>query len=80
MAKMLSPSDLEKLPKCKWSDLGKCDKQKFPNFDVKECLFCNYERMFIDLQRENFAAATYSLVVFMRILKELDVLPKEAKP
>lgn len=78
MAKMLSPSDLEKLPKCKYSDMGKCDYDK-PH-DPKHCIICNYERCFGDLQHENFADATYSLVVLMRVLKELDVLPKDAKP
>ena len=78
MAKMLSPSDLEKLPKWKYSDMGKCDYEK-PH-DPKYCVMCNYERLFSDLKHEDLAMAMYSLVVLMRVLKELDVLPKDAKP
>ena len=78
MAKMLSPSELEKLPKCKYSDMGKCDYEK-PH-DPKHCVMCSYERCFNDLGHENLGMALYSLVVLMRVLKELDVLPKEAKP
>ncbi len=78
MAKMLSASDLERLPKCKYSDLGKCDKDG--QYDLKYCVMCCYRRCFDDLAHENLSDAMYSLVVLMRVLKELDVLPKDAKP
>lgn len=78
MPKLLSPSDMEKLPHCKYSDLGKCDYEK-PH-DPKCCVMCCYERCFGNLSHERLADAMYSLVVFMCVLKELDVLPKDAKP
>jgi len=78
MPKMLSPSEMEKLPHCKYSDMGRCDYDK-PH-DPKHCVMCSYERCFNDLRHENLSDAMYSLVVLMRVLKELDAIPKEAKP
>jgi hypothetical protein len=71
---------MEKLPHCKYSDLGKCDEEHYPNIDAKHCVMCCYKRCFDDLHREDLADAMYSLVVLMRVLKELDVLPKDANP
>jgi hypothetical protein len=78
--KLLSSGDMEKLPHCKFSDMGKCSKEGYPNIDSKHCVMCSYERCFTDLCHQDFASAMYSLVVLMRVLKELDAIPKEAKP
>jgi hypothetical protein len=58
--------------------MGKCDYEK-PH-DPKHCVMCSYKRCFDDLAHENLADAMYSLVVLMRVLKELDAIPKDAKP
>jgi hypothetical protein len=71
---------MEKLPHCLYSDLGKCDVEKHPNIDPKHCVMCSYQRCFDDLHHEDLADAMYSLVVLMRVLKELDAIPKDAKP
>jgi len=80
MPKILSHGDVEKLPRCKFSDMGKCAHEKCPNVDLKDCVMCEYELCFESLRHEDIAGATHSLLTLMKILRELDALPKEAKP
>jgi len=80
MQKMLTPSELAKLPSCKYTNLGKCDKAEYPKVDAKHCVMCTYLNIFNALTRENLAEATYGLTVMMKILKEMDAIPKDANP
>ena len=80
MPKLYSESDVEKLPNCKYSDYGKCTHEKYPNIDAKHCVMCCYQLCLESLRHEDIAGATHSLITMMHVLKELDAIPKEAKP
>lgn len=74
---MLTPTEKEKLPYCKFAWFGKCDVEKHND---KECVKCMCYLIFQSLQHEDIATAVHGLHGLMDILKVLDVLPKEAKP
>jgi len=84
MPKMLSPSEIEKLPHCRYDFFGKCDKEvKFSiqkEVSIKECVACMCELIFKGASQDNCSLAMHGLDMLLIVLKELDVLPKEAKP
>jgi hypothetical protein len=78
MPKLYTQSEMEKLPNCKYSDYGKCTHIEEAN--PKLCLMCLYQLILDELRHEDIAGATHSLITMMHVLKEMDAIPKEAKP
>lgn len=76
MPRLLSPTDMEKLPPCKREPFGKCSREDYDKLDPKECARCLIEGVWKALHDENIAEATHLLNALYRMLEE-DYFPKE---
>lgn len=77
MSKMLTPSDMQKLPYCKHDFFGKCSSDQV-NFE--HCLTCTFQMTFKALQHDDIGTAMHGLDTLVKLLQQNQVLPKEAKP
>lgn len=76
--KTLTPTELEKLPKCTYDTFGKCHIE-IEKRVVKECVMCRLDGILGDLEYNHSASAVHGLDILKIILEELDVIPEEAK-
>ena len=76
MKKMLTPADMEKLPKCRYDPFGVCAKEK-QTHDSKYCLMCLFETQYDALHHEDIATAMHFQHCILKLLKSLDMLPQE---
>lgn len=71
---MLTPSQINRLPFCKFSEFGRCDR-KNPN--DKYCVACQCELIVTSLQAENIGSAMLSTTVLIDVLKQAGVWPEK---
>jgi hypothetical protein len=71
---MLTAAEANKLPFCRWSEFGKCDRK---DADIKFCVACQTENILTSLRHEDLAGATMAAMVLTDVLKQAGVWPEK---
>lgn len=73
----LTPTEMSKLPRCKFSIFALCQKKKIPTGE--ECLKCRLLMLFDSLREKDIAGATESLDTLVLILRAGGVLKLDGR-